>query len=79
VISNSFLDNGFSDIVSFTSKNIPLKRFGLDSDRTHSTISSDTATATQVNNTRESFNDESNSSTNTFGALKEWAIVCKAL
>ncbi|ALI34774.1 hypothetical protein NMY3_00563 [Candidatus Nitrosocosmicus oleophilus] len=79
MISNSFLDNGFNDIVSFNSKTMPLKRFGHDSERTHSAISSDTATATQVNNTQESFNDESNSSTNTFGALKEWAIVCKAL
>jgi len=79
VISNSFLDNGFNDIVSFNSKTIPLKRFGLDSERTHSTISPDTATTTQVNTTQESFNDESKSSTNTFGALKEWAIVCKAL
>jgi len=79
VISNSFLDNGFNDIGSFNSKTMPLKRFGLDSERTHSTISSDTATATQVNNTQESFNDESQSNTNTFGALKEWAIVCKAL
>jgi len=79
VISNSFLDNGFNDIGSFNSKTMPLKRFGLDSERTHSTISSDTATATQVNNTQESFNDESQSNTNTFGALKEWAIGCKAL
>jgi len=79
VISNSFLDNGFNDIVGFNSKTVPLKRFDLDSERTHSTISSDTATATPINTTQESFNDESKSSTNTFGALKEWAIVCKAL
>jgi hypothetical protein len=80
MISNSFLDNGFNDIVGFNSRTIQLKRFGLDSERTYSTISSsDTATATQVNNTQESFNEESKSSANTLGALKEWAIVCKAL
>ncbi|MBA2268825.1 MAG: DUF1802 family protein [Thermoproteota archaeon] len=79
MISNSFLDNGFNDIVGFNSRIVPLKRFGLDSERPYSTISSDTATATQVNNTQESFNDESKSHTNFLGALKEWAIVCKAL
>jgi len=80
MISNSFLDNGFNDIIGFNSRNVPLKRFGLDSERTYSTITSDAAAATaaQVNNT-QSFNDESKSSANTLGALKEWAIVCKAL
>jgi hypothetical protein len=80
MISNSFLDNGFNDIISFNSRNVPLKRFGLDSERTYSTITSDAAAATaaRVNNT-QSFNDESKSSANTLGALKEWAIVCKAL
>ncbi len=82
MISNSFLDNGFNDIISFNSRNVPLKRFGLDSERTYSTITSDdaaaAATAARVNNT-QSFNDESKSSANTLGALKEWAIVCKAL
>jgi len=79
MISNSFLDNDFNDIVGFNSRTIPLNRLGLDSERTYSTISSDTATTTQVNNTQESFNDESKSDANTLGALKEWAIVCKAL
>ena len=79
MISNSFLDNGFNDIVGFNSRTVPLKRFGLDSERPYSTISSDAATATQVNNTPESFNDKSKSRTNFLGALKEWAIVCKAL
>ena len=79
MISNSFLDNGFNDIVGFGSRTVPLKRFGLDSERTHSTISSDAATATQVNNIQESSNDKSKSNANTLGALKEWAIVCKAL
>jgi hypothetical protein len=79
MISNSFLDNGFNDIVGFGSRTVPLKRFGLDSERTHSTISSDAATATQVNNIQKSSNDESKSNANTLGALKEWAIVCKAL
>jgi hypothetical protein len=81
MISNSFLDNGFNDIISFNSRNVQSKRFGLDSERTYSTITSDAAaaaTAAQVNNT-QSFNDESKSSANTLGALKEWAIVCKAL
>jgi hypothetical protein len=77
MISNSSLDNGFNDIVGFNSRIITLKKFGLDSERTYSAISSDTAT--KVNNTQESFNDESKSSENTLGALKEWAIVCKAL
>ena len=79
MISNSFLDNGFNDIVGFNCRTAPLKRFGLDSERPYSTISSDAATATQVNNIQESFNDESKSHTNFLGALKEWAIVCKAL
>ncbi|TVP40598.1 DUF1802 family protein [Candidatus Nitrosocosmicus arcticus] len=79
MISNSFLDNGFNDIVGFNSRTVPLKRFGLDSERPYSTISSDAATATQVSNTQENFNDESKSHTNFLGALKEWAIVCKAL
>jgi hypothetical protein len=79
MISNSFLDNGFNDIVGFGSRTVSLKRFGLDSERTHSTISSDAATATQVNNIQKSSNDESKSNANTLGALKEWAIVCKAL
>jgi hypothetical protein len=79
MISNSFLDNGFNDIVGFNSRTVPWKRFGLDSERTYSTIYSDTATATRVNNTDESFNEESKSNANTLGALKEWAIVCKAL
>ena len=81
MISNSFLDNGFNDIIGFNSRTVTLKRFGLDSERTYSTISSDAAaaaTAAQVNNT-QSFNDESKSGTNILGALKEWAIVCKAL
>ena len=43
MISNSFLDNGFNDIIGFGSRTVPLKRFGLDSERTHSTISSDAA------------------------------------
>lgn len=83
MISNSFLDNGngFNDIIGFNSRTVTLKRFDLDSERTYSTISSDTATATAtpVNNTQESFNDGSKSDANTLGALKEWAIVCKAL
>ncbi|HKO63933.1 MAG TPA: DUF1802 family protein [Candidatus Nitrosocosmicus sp.] len=83
MISNSFLDNGngFNDIIDFNSRTVTLKRFDLDSKRTYSTISSDaaTATATPVNNTQESFNDGSKSDANTLGALKEWAIVCKAL
>ena len=79
MISNSFLDNGFNDIVGFGSRTVPLKKLGLDSERTHSTISSDAATATQVNNIQESSNDKSKSNANTLGALKEWAIVCKAL
>jgi len=83
MISNSFLDNGngFNDIIGFNSRSVTLKRFDLDSKRTYSTISSDaaTATATPVNNTQESFHDGSKSEANTLGALKEWAIVCKAL
>jgi hypothetical protein len=80
MISNSFLDNCFNDIIGFNSRTAPLKRFGLDSERPYSTISSDAATATQVNNnTQASLNDESKSHTNFLGALKEWAIVCKAL
>ena len=79
MISNSFLDNGFNDIIDFNSRTVQLKRFGLDSERTYSTISSDAATAAQVNNTQKSFNDESKSQSNFLGALKEWAIVCKAL
>lgn len=79
MISNSFLDNGFNDIIGFNSRTAPLKRFGLDSERPYSTISSDAAIATQVNNTQENLNDESKSHTNFLGALKEWAIVCKAL
>ena len=47
MISNSFLDNGFNDIIGFNSRTVPLKRFGLDSERTYSTISSDAAAATQ--------------------------------
>jgi hypothetical protein len=82
MISNSFLDNGngFNDIIGFNSRTVTLKRFDLDSERTYSTISSDapTATATPVN-TKESFNDGSKSHANTLGALKEWAIVCKAM
>lgn len=78
MISNSFLDNGFNDIACFTSRTVPLKRFGLDSERTYSTISSDAATATQVNNI-QNFNDTSKSGADILGALKEWAIVCKAL
>ena len=79
MISNSFLDGGFNDIVGFDSRTVPLKKLGLDFERTSSTISSDAAAAAQVNNTPESFNEESKSSANTLGALKEWAIVCKAL
>jgi hypothetical protein len=80
MISNSFLDNCYNDIIGFNSRTAPLKRFGLDSERPYSTISSDAATATQVNNnTQASLNDESKSHTNFLGALKEWAIVCKAL
>lgn len=79
MISNSFLDNGFNDIIGFNSRTGPLKRFGLNSERPYSTLSSDAATAAQVNNTQASFNDESKSRTNFLGALKEWAIVCKAL
>lgn len=79
MISNSFLDNGFNDIIGFNSRTGPLKRFGLDSERPYSTISSDAATPAQVNNTQISLNDESKSHTNFLGALKEWAIVCRAL
>jgi len=79
MISNSFLDDGFNDIVGFDSRTVPLKKLGLDFERTSSTISSDAAAAAQVNNTPESFNEESKSSANILGALKEWAIVCKAL
>jgi hypothetical protein len=79
MISNSFLDNGFNDIIGFNSRTGPLKRFGLDSERPYSALSSGAATPTQVNNTQASLNDESKSHTNFLGALKEWAIVCKAL
>ena len=79
MISNSFLDNGFNDIIGFNSRTGPLKRFGLDSRGSYSTISSDAAPATQVNNSHENFNDGSKSHTNFLGALKEWAIVCRAL
>ncbi|WP_458719925.1 DUF1802 family protein [Candidatus Nitrosocosmicus sp. R] len=80
MISNSFLDNGFNDIIGSGSRTIQLKRIGLDSERTYSTISSDAAAANsaQVNNT-QSLNNESKSSADPLGALKEWAIVCKAL
>ena len=43
MISNSFLDNGFNDIIGLNSGTGPLKRFGLDSKRPYSTISSDAA------------------------------------
>ena len=79
MISNSFLDNGFNDIIGFNSRTGPLKRFGLDSERPYTTLSSGAATPTQVNNTQDSLNDESKSQSNFLGALKEWAIVCKAL
>ncbi len=79
MISNFFFDNGFNDIVGFGSRTVPLKKLGLDFEKTSSTISSDAAAAAQVNNTQESFNDESKSNANILGALKEWAIVCKAL
>ena len=32
MISNSFFDNGFNDIVGFGSRTVPLKKLGLDSD-----------------------------------------------
>jgi hypothetical protein len=79
MISNSFLDNGFNDIIGFDSRTDPWKRCGLDSERPYTTLSSGAATPTQVNNTQASFNDESKSHTNFLGALKEWAVVCKAL
>jgi len=79
MISNSFFDNGFNDIVGLDSRTVPLKRFGLDSERPYSTISSDAATTAHVDNIRDSLNDESKSNANILGALKEWAIVCKAL
>ena len=79
MISNSFLDNGFNDIIGFNSRTGPLKSFGVDSQGPYSTISSDAIPVAPVNNSQISLDDESKSHTNFLGALKEWAIVCRAL